>query len=325
MLQLPERALYLPFTTTDVKRMDTGKIFDVIIVGGSYAGLSAAMALGRSLRRVLVIDSGLPCNRQTPYSHNFLTQDGKPPAAINALAIQQVQAYATVSFENDLAVSGIKTTLGFAITTASGKTFAARKLIFATGVKDLQPGINGFAACWGITVIHCPYCHGYEFRGKATGILANGERAFHLATLVKNLSPAVTVLTAGANTFTPGQLEALVKNNIPVIEVPVDTIEHDNGHISAVVLKDGQRLHVDALYASLPFAQHCDIPEAIGCALTEQGYIQVDAMCQTTVPGIFACGDNTAMLRSVANAVFSGNLTGAVVNRELATESFLAG
>ena len=162
------------------------KNFDVIIVGGSYSGLSAAMSLGRSLREVLVIDSGLPCNRQTPYSHNFITQDGEKPAAISAKAKLQVALYKTIHFYNGLAVEAVKRENGFEISTKSGEVFSARKILFATGVKDLLPEIKGFGDCWGISVLHCPYCHGYEVKNEKTAFIANGEMAFEYAKLISN-------------------------------------------------------------------------------------------------------------------------------------------
>src|SRR5690606_15758541 len=140
----------------------------------------AAMALGRSLRNVLIIDSGLPCNRQTPHSHNFITQDGETPAAIVAKAREQVSAYKTVRFVDGLASSARKTNDGFVVTTQAGEEYESRKLLLATGIKDMMPPIKGFAECWGITVVHCPYCHGYELRGGRTAILAKGDKALHL-------------------------------------------------------------------------------------------------------------------------------------------------
>lgn len=157
------------------------KNIDVIIIGGSYAGLSAAMALGRSLRNVLVIDSNSPCNKQTPYSHNFITQDGKKPAEITQLAREQVLNYETVQFVHGRAVSGKIIDDGFSIQMQSGDEYKSKKLIFATGIKDLMPDIRGFEDCWGISAIHCPYCHGYELRGTETALMANGEKAYHLA------------------------------------------------------------------------------------------------------------------------------------------------
>ena len=166
--------------------MISNNTFDVIIVGGSYSGLAASMALGRALKKVLIIDDGKPCNRQTPFSHNFLTNDGKSPTEITALANLQVRRYKTVEFYNGLVTSGIKTNNGFEIHVASGETFATKKLIFATGIRDVMPDIDGFAACWGISVLHCPYCHGYEVRNEVTGLLGNGEFSFDLTRLISN-------------------------------------------------------------------------------------------------------------------------------------------
>lgn len=298
------------------------KAFDVIIIGGSYAGLSAAMALGRSLRSVLIIDSGLPCNRQTPHSHNFITQDGEKPAMITAKAKEQVLNYNSVSFLNDIAVSGRKTETGFAITTSSGDEFESKKIIFSTGIKDVLPDIKGLSACWGISVIHCPYCHGYEFRDQKTGIMANGDRAFHLASLVNNLTRDITILTSGKADLTTEQISRLQKHNIKVIESRISEIEHENGHIKNVIFERGNKIAFCAVYAAVPFAQHSDIPVSLGCALTEQGYIKTDALQETTLKGVFACGDNVSMMRSVANAVSTGNLTGAMVNRVITEEGF---
>lgn len=302
--------------------MTDNKDFEVIIIGGSYAGLSAAMALGRSLRNVLIIDSGLPCNRQTPHSHNFITQDGEKPGSIAEKAKAQVLNYTTVKFLNGLAVSGKKTEKGFTITTQTNAAFNAEKLIFATGVKDIMPDIEGFAECWGISVIHCPYCHGYEFRGEKTGIMANGDRAFHLASLVNNLTDDISILTSGKADFTAEQTGKLEKHNIKIIETEISEIEHENGHIGNVIFKDGTEVDFKTVYAAVPFAQHSGIPVSLGCELTELGYIKVDDFQKTTINGVYACGDNAAMMRSVANAVYSGNLTGAMINKELTDEQF---
>ncbi len=302
--------------------MSDSQHFDVIIIGGSYSGLSAAMTLGRSLRNILIIDSGLPCNRQTPHSHNFLTQDGVPPHEIATIGKQQVARYETVKFVNDFATSGTKTKNGFKIKTAKNQNFKASKLIFATGIKDLMPEIKGFSDCWGISVVHCPYCHGYEIRNKKTGIIANGDTAFHLAPMAKNLTDDLIILTNGKATFNPEQLSKLKKNNIPIIEKEIIEIEHDNGYVKNVVFEDNSKQHFEATYAALPFEQHSDMPETLGCKLNEQGYIEVDMMNKTTIENIFASGDNCTRIRSVANAISSGNMVGAIINMELSNEHF---
>ena len=303
--------------------MTANNNYDVIIVGGSYAGLSAAMSLGRSLRKVLVIDSGKPCNWQTPHSHNFITHDGKIPAEISAIAREQVQQYDTVQFHYAIATTGRKTDTGFEIETDTGKTFNAKKLIFATGIKDIIPDdIKGLAECWGITAIHCPYCHGYEFRGKETAIMASGERAMHLASMVSNLTPKLSIITPRVAELSPEQRAKLQSKNIPIIDAALTEVKHDKGIVNTLVFADGSSKQVDALYVALQFKQHCNIPETLGCKLTEQGHIKINHFQQTGIAGLYACGDNTSPMRSVANAVALGNFTGAIVNKELCEEEF---
>jgi thioredoxin reductase len=298
------------------------KHFEVIIIGGSYAGLSAAMALGRSLRHVLIIDSGLRCNRQTPHSHNFLTQDGEDPSVIAGKAKKEVLNYDTLEWIDDLAVSGSKTEDGFTITTHKGDEFSSKKLLFASGIKDIMPEIPGFAACWGISVVHCPYCHGYEFRNQDTAILANGPKALHLASLVNNLTKKLSILTMGKANFSEAERVKLDYNQIEIIEEEVAAIEHENGRLKCLNFKNGTNKEIDVLYAALPFTQSSDIPTALGCELTETGFIKVSEMQATSVPGVYACGDNSGMLRSIANAVYSGNLAGAILNKALIDDLF---
>ena len=296
--------------------------FDTIIVGGSYAGLSAAMALGRALRNVLVIDSGQPCNQQTPHSHNFLTQDGEKPAVIADKAKAQVMQYKTVQFLNDKAISGTKTADGFSIVTEQGGAFTAKKLVFASGVKDEMPDLPGFAECWGISVIHCPYCHGYEVRNETTGILANGDFAVHYAQLIHHWTKDLTIFTNGASTLTPEQRDKIARHGIPVIEKELASLEHENGQLRHIRFKDGLKFELKALYSRPAFKQHCDIPESLGCTLNEHGFIEADPFQKTCTDGVYACGDCTTMMRSVANAVAGGNMAGARINMDLIEEEF---
>lgn len=296
--------------------------FDVIIIGGSYSGLSAALALGRSLRSVLVIDSGNPCNRQTPHSHNFLTQDGKTPAEISLVARQQVEKYSTVKFLSGLVKGGHKTARGFEIDTDAGQSFEAKKLIFATGVRDIMPPIEGFAECWGISVIHCPYCHGYEVRDQPTGILGNGEYAFEFSTFILNWTKDLTVFTNGASTLSADQVTKLQRHNVKLVETEIEKLEHANGFLGKIIFKDGTSAGIKAIYARPPFEQHCAVPQMLGCELTEDGYIKIDPFQRTSIPGVFACGDNTTRMRSVANAVSMGTLAATIVNKDIIFEDF---
>lgn len=318
-------ALAIPlslFSKSIDNNMKNQKQYDVIIVGGSYAGLAAAMALGRALRHVLVIDSGQPCNKQTPHSHNFLTNDGKTPNEIMTLAKEQVQAYRCATLLNGTVKNGVRTANGFEVQLESGERFTGKKIVFATGIKDTLPGIPGFAECWGISVLHCPYCHGFEVRHQKTGILANGDLAFELSSLIFNWTDDLTLYTNGVATLTGEQLQKIRKHNIEIVEDEIERIVHNNGYIQKVVFKNGSTATLSALYARLPFVQHSDIPEKLGCQITPEGYIKIDPGQQTSVPGVFACGDNTTRMRTVANAVSMGTTTGLMVNKELIEEEF---
>lgn len=302
--------------------MTDKKDFDVIIVGGSYAGLSAAMTLGRSLRNVLIIDSGLPCNRQTPHSHNFITQDGEKPSVIAEKAKKQVLKYDTIKFLTDLAVSGTKTDKGFEISTQSGKIFSAKKLIFATGLKDIMPNINGFSECWGISVLHCPYCHGYEVKNEKTGVIANGYGAFHLARIIRNWTKDLTIFTNGKSQLTQEQTDEIKRHNISIVEKEITTLKHKNGEVEEIIFSDNSTFELKAIYSRPPFEQHCKIPESLGCELTEQELIKVDEFQKTSVDNIFACGDNTNSIRAVSYSISTGNNTGVFVNNAITEEEF---
>lgn len=296
--------------------------FDIIIIGGSYSGLSAGMALGRALKKVLIIDSGKPCNAQTPFSHNFLTQDGKTPQEIAQIGRSQLEKYDSVRFFNGLASRGLRTEQGFEIVVESGETFKAAKLIFATGIKDLMPAIDGFADCWGISAIHCPYCHGYEVRNQKTGILGNGLTGFELSALISNWTSDLILFTNGQSTLSKEQMELLDRKEIMVVEKEIERLEHQNGNIEQLIFKDQTHAVIKAIYSRNPFEQHCRIPATLGCELTEEGYLMTDQFQQTSVAGVFACGDNTTRLRSVANAIAMGTIAGATASNQMIFEQF---
>jgi len=299
------------------------KNFEVIIIGGSYAGLSAGMALGRSLRNVLIIDSGKPCNRQTPHSHNFLTHDGKSPQEISTIARKQVEKYETVKFQDGIVVNIVKNSEGFEVEAETGESFKAKKLILATGIKDVNPNIKGFDECWGISVLHCPYCHGFEVKHEVTGVLANGEIAYEFSKLLTNWTKNLTLFSNGKSELTEEQTQKFNEKNIKVNEDEIAEIKHENGYIQKLIFKNGKEVSLKALYAKIHLEQNLDVEKMLGCELTtEHGLIKIDAMHKTNIPGVFACGDNATMMRSVANAVAQGNFTGAVVNKELVEEEF---
>lgn len=296
--------------------------YEVIIVGGSYAGLSSAMTLGRSLRRTLIVDAGRPCNRQTPHSHNMLTRDGETPSAIREEGLRQVLTYPSVSLESGTVTTVEKNESGFLVQRDDGAIYGADKVLFTTGMIDVHADIPGFGECWGISVLHCPYCHGYEVRGRRTAVLANGDAGFDVARLIDNWTDDVVLLTNGPSTLNADQTERLARHGIDIVERKIGAIDQANGHMRNVVFTDGGSMPLSVMYARVPTKQHSDIPHALGCERAESGLITVDTMQRTTVPGVYAAGDCTTMFRSVAAAIASGNMAGAAINRELIEERF---
>lgn len=294
--------------------------YDAIIVGGSNAGLSAGMVLGRALRRVLILDNNQPCNRQTPHSHNFLTRDGETPAAIAAIAREQVLRYPSVALQTDKVVTAQAVAGGFQVTTERGEVLHGRKLLLATGVKDEMPAIPGFAECWGISVLHCPYCHGYEVQGQKLGLLANGATASDLAILIHHWSQDLVLFTNGPANLTTEQRAIIEARTVQLVETPIAELEHQNGQLHAVRTTDGASYPLPAIFARIPFRQHTDIAAQLGCAHTETGLIQATASGETNVPGVFVAGDNSTGMRQISMAISSGSVAAAFMNRELIQE-----
>ena len=295
--------------------------YEVIIIGGSYAGLSAAMALGRASRKTLVIDNGKPCNRQTPHSHNFLTRDGETPAILAGIAKEQVLKYPSITFTNDKATDVVKNDNGFDVKTESGENFTCKKLLLATGIKDIMPNIDGFADCWGISVIHCPYCHGYEVKGQKTAIFANGDVAYHYAMLLQQWTKNLTIFTNGKANFTNEQVTKFEKYTIDIIETPIAELAHRQGQLERIILENGVSHDFSVMYARPEFKQHCDITEKMNL-LNDNGYVMVDEMQRTNVAGVYAAGDCTTPMRAVAAAVASGTMAGAAINNDMALQTF---
>lgn len=297
-------------------------IYDVIIIGGSYAGLSAALALGRSLRKVLVIDSDNACNKKAAYSHNFLTRDHFPPSEIKRSSREQALTYPTTSCIDATAVDLEVLENGFNVHLDDKSVYTGRKVLFATGVTDLIPNIPGFSECWGISILHCPYCHGYENKHKTTAVIGNGDQGFVLAKTIHQWSNQITLYTNGTSTLNPEEVFKLNRNGITVIQNDITHIEHNNGNVTKIHFDDASAAPAEVIYVQLPFKQQCDIPEKLGVTFTEKGFIQVTRGMETSIPGIFAAGDCLSFFRSVAHAIASGNKAGAIINKCLIDEDF---
>jgi thioredoxin reductase len=296
--------------------------YEVIIIGGSYAGLSAAMTLGRSLRTVLVLDGGIPCNRYAPQAHNLIGFDGETPAAIAEKAREQVLKYHTVTFMSAKAEAISGRTNDFEVVTDSGLKLGAKKILLATGVTDVFPDIPGFEACWGKSAIHCPYCHGYEVAGKRIGILAHGEAGLEMTKLIRQWSKELVVLTNGNEAFSPDGQKILDELNIPVLDNEISEIIHSDGNVTKVVFADGSESALEALYVRAGVMQQTEILLHMGCEFDSHGFTVVDECKRTNVPGLFAAGDNTTVMRALSVAIAAGTLAGVSINKELVDENY---
>ncbi|NKF22023.1 NAD(P)/FAD-dependent oxidoreductase [Solimonas marina] len=288
---------------------------DALIIGGSFAGLSAAMYIARARRHVCVVDSGEPRNRYAAHSHGFFAQDGSTPAAMLDTARRQVAAYPTVSLRRGRALEATRTTDGFAVTLDDGVTLKAARLVLAFGLRDELPAIPGLAERWGHSVIHCPYCHGYEFSGRRLGVLNVAPHSIHHALLVTEWGP-VTFFLNGGPMPDDETLAALKQRKVTIETTAVHALHGAGQTLQAVELGDGRRLSIDALYVGPKTHANSDIAERLGCEI-DDGVIRTDAQMATTVPGVFAAGDITRKAHSVTWASADGVTAGCAVHRSL--------
>lgn len=292
--------------------MDT----DVAVIGGSFAGLSAALQLARARRSVTVIDAGEPRNRFAAASHGFLTRDGAKPADMLAEGRRQLAAYPTVRFVQGSVDAATIDGDGFAIAYGS-KVFSARKLILAHGVVDSLPDIPGLAAEWGKRVAHCPYCHGYEFDGEPLGVLANNPVAVHQAMLVREWGPT-TLFLNGVVEPTADEARELAAHGVVVETRKVEAVF--SGARLAVRLSGGATVEVAGLFTQPQARLASGIADHLGCAMSDGSFgpfVSVDERKRTSVAGVFAAGDLARAAPSVALAVADGALAGATAHQSL--------
>lgn len=293
-------------------------IYDVILAGGSFAGLSAATQLARAQRRILLVDAGKPRNRFAAASHGFLGQDGVAPAQILREGLRQLSAYPTVDFAHDEAVAARATDEGFEVELAQGGHVAARRLVLATGLVDDLP-LASMVPRWGVSVLHCPYCHGYEVRGGQLAVIANVAMASHQAMLLPDWGPT-TLFTQG--TFEPSADEAaqLAARGIGIERVPVVELLGEAPKTEALRLADGRIVAAQAVFTAPKTRMASPLAEQLGCAL-EAGltgpFVQVDAMKQTSVAGVFAAGDAAQPMHNATLASAAGVLAGVSAHRSL--------
>lgn len=296
---------------------------DAIVVGGSFAGLSAAMQLARARRRVLVIDAGRPRNRFAHASHGFLGQDGRAPAAIVEDARAQVLAYPTAGFVAGEAEHARPMEDGFEIALTSGETLRASRLVLATGVVDELPEVEGLRERWGVTVLHCPYCHGYEVADGRLGVLATSPLSMHQALLVPDWSARVTLFTNGAFAPDAEQRAALDARGVRVEERPVRALLGPTPRLDGVRLADGETVPLDALFTASRTRMASPLAEQLGCAFDDGmsgPIVRTTELRETTVPGVYAAGDAIRAMHNATLASADGVMAGIAAHRSMIPE-----
>lgn len=289
--------------------------YDVIVIGGSHAGMAAALQLIRARRSVLVIDAGERRNRFASHAHGFLGQDGTAPGEIVANARRQLEAYPTLSWHEGRAEAISGQVDRFTVATAEGEVHQGRRILLAIGVTDQLPPVTGLAERWGKTVFHCPYCHGYEIGRGRIGIIGTGPMSIHGAELLTDWGE-VTLLTNEAVELGRDARSALERRGVTIEEAAIAVIE---GHAD-VAMADGRLLRFAGLFTATRTVPSGSLAEAMGCALEETPIgmqVRTDAESRTSVPGVFACGDVARVPHSVSLAVGNGAMAGAQVHRSL--------
>jgi thioredoxin reductase len=302
------------------------KQFDVAVIGGGAAGLSAAVALGRSRRTVIVLDDGTPRNAPADGVHNFLTRDGAPPAELLALGRDEVEAYGGLIVAT-AATGARRTDDGFAVTTGDGQVIRARRLVVATGLTDHLPDVPGVRELWGSDVLHCPYCHGWEHADQAIGVLGGGPFAVHQTLLFRQLTDDLVLFQHTGPPPTAeeaGQLDAL---GVRVVTGPVERLERSDGRLSGVRMRDGRFIARAAVVVGPRMVARSGllsslglepVPHPLGAAAGE--FIESDQTGRTAADGVWLAGNVTNLQAQVIMAAAQGLAAGAAVNADLVEE-----
>lgn len=303
--------------------MDTTR-YDVVIVGGGAAGLSAATTLGRALRSVLVIDSGTPRNAPAAGVHGFLSRDGMDSGELLSTGRTEVLSYGGTVIDGE-AVSARRTIDGFEVVLADARRFSGRRLLVTTGLTDGLPPIDGLREQWGNGVVHCPYCHGWEIRGQRVGVLGTGPLSVHQALLFRQWSPDITLFLNNTVEPTEDEWDKLAARSVRVVDGAVASVDAVDGVLRGLTLSTGLSFDLQALAVGTKMEARSAVLESLG--LTSQvhpsgagRFIETDAMGATAIPGVYAGGNVSNLMAQVVTAASEGVMAGARINADLIEE-----
>jgi thioredoxin reductase len=299
--------------------------WDCIVVGGGAAGLSAALVLGRSRRRTLLVDAGEPSNLPAEGIGGLLGHDGRPPAELYAMGRAELSSYPTVELRQGTVEGGERVDGGFALDIAGGGRELTRRVILATGMDYRPPDLPGLAPLWGRSVFHCPFCHGWEVRDTALGVLGGGPGGLRRALLLRGWSEDVVLLSDGPAELEPDDLQRLSAAGVEVDERPVARLIARDGALAAVEFADGSTRAREGLLVPVTVAQRSPLAAQLGAEPAEPGPVALDAlvvdtMFRTTADGVSAAGDVSAQMQQVAGTISAGSLAAVGVVQGLMAE-----
>ena len=288
--------------------------FDAVVIGGGPAGLSAALALGRATRRVLLVGCGSPRNAPAHAAHNVFTRDGTPPTELLRLGREELAPYDVV-VRDECATDVRVEESAFVVALETGEV-RARGVVLATGIRDVLPDIPGFQELWGTGVFHCPYCHGWEVANRPLAIYARGDAASHFATLISGWTRDLVLFTDGPIDLADDEVQRIRSRGVVIREEPVERLVGSHG-LEAVVLRNGDTVPRSGLFLRPAQELRSDIAQRLGCTMTARGRVEADAMGLTSVPMVFVAGDMGPGQQSVIAAAASGATAGAGLNHHL--------
>jgi thioredoxin reductase len=295
-------------------------LWDVVIVGGGPAGLSAALVLGRCRRRVLLCDSGRPRNYVSHELHGFLTRDCSEPAELRRIGREQLQRYGTVEMRDVLVKDAARHSRGFEVEMESGERMRCRKLLLASGVRDELPNVAGFEELYGKTAFHCPYCDGWEWRDRAVAVYGRGEKGKALALELLGWSKDVVLFCGKDEILSASAKGELTRNGIKYFKSPVIRLEGENGNLSGVRLADGEYVAREVLFFSTPTNQGCAMASGLGCEFDEKGAVRTGGYEETNVSGLYVAGDASRHAGLAIVAAAEGARAAFAINMELLRE-----
>ena len=298
-------------------------VLDVVIVGGGPAGLTAGLVLGRCRRRVLICDNGHPRNAASRALHGYLTRDGIAPSELLRIGRDELRPYG-IEMRHVTVVDVQRMPEGFSVTLEGGETVIARMVLFATGVRDHVPAIDGMDACFGISAFHCPYCDGWEVRDSRLVVIGVRGAATSLALALKTWSNDVTICSNGPARLASRHLEQLAAQHIAVHQSEIVRLDHDRGQARQLVLRGGTAVPCDTVFLATGQSPHCDLPRRLGCEFTRRGTVKTDRLGHTCVPGLYVVGDASRDVQFVVVAASEGAKAAVAINKALQQRAGLA-